>query len=176
MASIATKIRQFPAERPSIALVGAVLGCIVVGASGAIFTTQGLSSWYGTLVRPALAPPNWVFGPVWTILFALMGVALWQVWRRAARTEPTSRTGRQVRVAVGLFAVQFAFNLAWSAVFFGSRSIGGGLVVIGILLLLILATIRAFDAVDRRAAVLLVPYLGWVSFAAYLNFQFWVLN
>jgi len=113
-----------------------------------------------------------VFGPVWTALFALMGVAVWLVWRRASDPAVASR----VRTALVIFAVHFAFNLAWSAVFFGGRSIAGGLLVIVVLWVLIVVTIRAFDAVDRRAALLLVPYLAWVSFAAYLNYRFWVLN
>jgi benzodiazapine receptor len=173
MPSLAATLRRLPQERAGLSLLLAVVVVELIGASGAIFTSQGLASWYDTLQRPALAPPNWVFGPVWTTLFALMGVAVWLVWRR---TDTEGATGHQATVALGVFAVHFAFNLAWSAVFFGIRAIGAGLAVIGALWLLIVATMWAFDRVDRRAAVLLVPYLLWVSFAAYLNYQFWVLN
>jgi len=175
MASITDRLSRLPDDYPVAALLVAVLACEVAGASGAVFTAQGLASWYGTLARPDLAPPNWVFGPVWTTLFALMGVAVWLVWRRAGDPAAASQVG-QVRTALGVFAIHFIFNIAWSAVFFGQQSIGGGLVVIAVLWVLIVATIRAFDRVDRRAALLLVPYLAWVSFAAYLNYRFWVLN
>jgi tryptophan-rich sensory protein len=170
MSSIAARVRRLPRDRPIWALAIAIVTVEVVGASGAIFTAQGLGTWYETLQRPALAPPNWVFGPVWTLLFALIGVAVWLVWRRADAAPAA------VRLALGVFVVHFAVNLGWSAVFFGMRNIAGGLVVIGLLWLLILATIRAFDRVDRRAALCLVPYLLWVTFAAYLNYRFWVLQ
>lgn len=170
MPSVRAKTSQFARTRPRLALAVAILTVEIVGASGAIFTAQGLSEWYGTLQRPALAPPNWVFGPVWTTLFALIGVALWLVWRQAD-SAPAA-----VRLAVSVFVLHFAFNLGWSAVFFGMQEIGLGLAVILGLWMLIVATMWAFARVDRRAALLLVPYLLWVSFATYLNYQFWVLN
>ncbi len=170
MTSLGTRFRQFPHERPILTLVLTILTVEIVGASGALFTSTGLSTWYDALQRPALAPPNWVFGPVWTTLFALIGIALWLVWRQAASSP------REVRLAFGVFVGHFAFNLGWSAVFFGMQEISWGLVVIGALWVSIIATMVTFYRVDRRAAVLLVPYLLWVSFAAFLNYQFWVLN
>lgn len=170
MASLVTRFRQVPHDRPRFALVITILTVEIVGASGSIFTAQGLDTWYDTLQQPMLAPPNWVFAPVWTALFALVGVALWLVWRRLDSSP------RDVRIGVGVFVVHFAVNLGWSVVFFGMQEIGWGLAVIGLLWLLIVATMWAFDRVDRRAALLLVPYLSWVSFAAYLNYRFWVLN
>lgn len=170
MTSLSVRFRQFPHERPILALAITILTVEIVGASGAIFTGQGLSMWYDTLQRPALSPPNWVFGPVWTVLFALIGIAVWLVWR-GADSSP-----REARVAFAIFVVHFAFNIGWSAVFFGMQEIGWGLVVIGILWLLIVATMWAFGRVDRRTVLLLVPYLLWVSFAAFLNYRFWVLN
>ncbi|MGM0399011.1 MAG: TspO/MBR family protein [Halobacteriota archaeon] len=158
-------------RRPWVALVVAVVATELVGASGAVFTSMGLASWYPQLARPALAPPNWVFGPVWTTLFALMGVAVWLVWK-----EATGELTDVARFALGIFVVHFAINLAWSGVFFGLQSLLGGLIVIAVLWLLIVATIWAFARVDRRAGVLLVPYLAWVSFAGYLNYAFWLLN
>jgi benzodiazapine receptor len=170
MATVRARLGGLARARPLLALVVAVLAVELVGVSGAIFTAQGLAEWYGTLQRPALAPPNWVFGPVWTTIFALKGTALWLVWRQAASVP------REVRIAVGVFAAQFVLNLAWSAAFFGAQNITVGLAVILGLWVLIVATILAFDRVDRRAALVLVPYLVWVSFATYLNYRFWVLN
>src|SRR6056297_1010449 len=170
MTSLRARFGRLPQDRPILALAVAILTVEVVGASGAVFTAQGLDMWYETLRRPALAPPSWVFGPVWTLLFALIGTAAWLVWRGAGSSP------REARIALGVFAVHFAFNLGWSAVFFGQQAIGWGLAVIGGLWLLILATMWAFGRVDRRAAVLLVPYLLWVSFAAFLNYRFWALN
>ncbi|MFB6081147.1 MAG: TspO/MBR family protein [Haloferacaceae archaeon] len=172
MALLPADLRRLADDRPVVTLIGAVLACELVGASGSVFTARGLASWYDTLVRPAIAPPNWVFGPVWTALFALLGVAVWLVWRRADEAA----LARRVRIAVGVFVLQYAVNVAWSAAFFGLRSILGGLVVVVVLWLLVAVTVRAFAVVDRRAALLLVPYLAWVSFAAYLNYRFWVLN
>lgn len=163
-------VHSFARERPVVSLVVAVVVVEVIGAFGAIFTTRGLNEWYATLVRPELAPPDWVFGPVWTTLFALIGVALWLVWRQAPANP------RGVRLAVVVFALHFVFNLGWSAVFFWQQRIGAGLAVILVLWGLIVATMAAFARVDRRAALLLVPYLLWVSFATYLNYQFWVVN
>lgn len=170
MNSRAASLRRFSRDRPWIALVLSVLAVEVVGASGAVFTAQGLNVWYGTLTQPVIAPPNWVFGPVWTTLFVLLGVAIWLVWRQA-QAQPGL-----VRTAFFVFVLHFAFNLGWSAAFFGLQNIALGLAVIGVLWVLIVATIRAFGRVDSRAALLLVPYLLWVSFATVLNYRFWVLN
>jgi tryptophan-rich sensory protein len=170
--SLRQRTHRLPHERPRLSLVLSILAVELVGAAGAVFTAQGLASWYGTLQRPALAPPNWVFGPVWTTLFALMGVAVWLVWRRL----DSPRTARSARVALAVFAVHFLANLGWSAAFFGLQSVSLGLAVILVLLALIALTMRTFDRVDRRAAILLVPYLLWTAFAAYLNYRFWVLN
>lgn len=170
MAPFSRSLGGLPDERPVLSLLVAVVAVEIVGASGAVFTAQGIESWYGTLTQPAIAPPNWVFGPVWTALFALMGAALWLVWRQAS-TKP-----ERVRIAVAMFGLHFVFNLGWSATFFGVQAIGLGLIVIGFLVALILGTMWAFARVDRRAALLLVPYLLWVSFATLLNYRFWVLN
>jgi tryptophan-rich sensory protein len=172
MGSIGSGLRRLPGRRPVVSLLVAVLAVEVAGASGAVFTARGLDGWYGTLVQPALAPPDWVFAPVWTVLFALLGVAVWLVWRRA----DDRATAGPARVAIATFGVHFAFNVAWSAAFFGRQSIELGLGVIVGLWGLIVLTAWAFARVDRRAALLLLPYLAWVTFAAYLNYRFWVLN
>ena len=116
----------------------------------------------GWIDRPWFYPPELAFPIVWTLLFTLMGIALFDVWRRGA--------GRGRRVALAAFGVQFAVNLAWTPVFFGLQRPDLGLVVIAVLWVAILATIAAFDRVSRPAATLLVPYLAWVSFALLLNY------
>lgn len=170
MPSLSTRLGELPRDRPLVTLVGAIIVVELLGGSGSLFTAQGLGVWYDTLQQPTLSPPGWVFGVVWPLLFALMGTALWLVWRHAPANP------RATRLSGVAFGLQFGFNIGWSAVFFGVREIGWGLAVIGGLWLLILVTIIAFDRVDRRAAALLVPYLAWVTFAAYLNYQFWMLN
>lgn len=103
-------------RRPVPALVAAIVVCEVVGASGAVFTAQGLEAWYPSLTKPWFTPPNGVFGPVWTLLFGLMGAAAWLVWRRYPERPGVART------ALLLFGAQFVLNVAWSAAFFGARS------------------------------------------------------
>jgi tryptophan-rich sensory protein len=145
------------------------MACELVGASGAIFNVTAIPTWYATLTRPSLAPPNWIFGPVWTSLFLLMGIALWLVWDGGVKR-------REVRIALWLFVWQFALNVLWSALFFGLRNPGAALIEIIVLWGSIVATIMAFRKVSWPAAWLLAPYLLWVSFAAYLNAAFWWLN
>jgi len=139
----------------------ALLGPLAVGALGSVPTAMAIPSWYRTLDKPSWNPPDRVFGPVWTTLYALMGVALVLV-RRRPREGSTER-------AQAVFWLQLALNLAWSFVFFGNRSVQGGLAMIALLWLAILATVAEFWRVNRSAALLLVPYLGWVSFASLLN-------
>lgn len=168
---MAQSIWSLPDRYPWLSLAIAIVAVELVGSSGAIFTSMGLESWYPALTRPSVAPPNWLFGPVWGALFALLGVAVWRIWRRA-----NSEQARAARIALGIFAIHFAVNVAWSGVFFGLQSLLGGLIVIGVLWVLIVGTMWAFARVDRTAALLFVPYLAWVTFAAYLNYAFYMLN
>lgn len=154
------------------ALLGSVLLCELAGIVPSILTAEDVATWYPTLAKPWFTPPSWAFGPVWTVLYLLMGLSLYLVWR----AEPERGRGRVRRVALGLFGVQLVLNAGWTLVFFGSREIFGGLVVIAALLGAILATMGAFARVDRRAAALLVPYLLWVGLAAALNYELWRLN
>lgn len=142
--------------------------CLAVGAAGGWVTADSVKTWYTTINKPSFTPPNWVFGPVWTGLYVLMGVAAWRVWCKA---RPD-----QLRVPLALFAVQLALNLAWSVVFFGAHRIGGAVVVIVGLEAAILATMVAFRRMDGLAALLLVPYALWVAFAAVLNVAVWKSN
>jgi benzodiazapine receptor len=142
--------------------------CLAVGALGGWVTADSVKTWYTTINKPSFTPPNWVFGPVWTVLYVLMGIAGWRVWCKA---RPD-----QLRVPLALFAVQLALNLAWSVVFFGAHRIGGAVLVIVGLEAAILATMVAFRRIDGLAALLLVPYALWVVFAAVLNIAAWQLN
>ena len=132
-----------------------------VGALGSVPTARAIPTWYRGLDKPDWNPPDRVFGPVWTMLYGLMGVALVLI-----RRQPRDPSRDRAQAAFGL---QLAFNLAWSFVFFGGRSLRGGLAVIAVLWVAILATIAASWRVKPAAALLLVPYLGWVSFASILN-------
>lgn len=139
--------------------------CYAVALVGSQFTA---GAWYEQLVKPAWTPPGWVFGPVWTVLYGAMAVAAWFVWK--------DHGFGGARLALGLFLVQLALNLAWSWLFFGEQRIGLALVDIAALLLAILLTMIAFWRRRRLAAILLVPYLLWVIFASMLNFEIWRLN
>lgn len=162
-------LRNLPDRVPLGSLAFAILTCVTIGASGSVFTATGSGTWYDSLELPGFAPPGWVFGPVWTALFVLMGVAAWLVWRRVD-------TDGNAPIALAIFAGHFVVNVAWSAAFFGLESPITGLVVIVALLGSIVTTIVAFARVDRRAAALLVPYLAWVCFATLLNYRIWMLN
>jgi translocator protein len=152
-----------------IKLIIALIIPQVVAASGAYFTVTGIGSWYQSLDKPSWNPPNWVFGPVWTTLYVLMGIALYLVWRSKA-------SEKQKRWAITFWGIQLFLNFLWSFLFFGQEQILGALLEIIILWLFILLTIFAFARINKGAAWLLVPYICWVSFAAILNYTIWDLN
>ncbi|MDP3997465.1 MAG: TspO/MBR family protein [Candidatus Andersenbacteria bacterium] len=152
-----------------IGLVVAVIICEGAGILGAFFTTSAIPNWYATLIRPVLAPPNWIFGPVWTTLYLLMGIAVWLVWQRGWQRS-------DVKKAVGVFAVQLVLNSVWSIIFFGMQNPGLALLEIAAMWLAIVWTIVLFYRISKPAAYLLLPYLLWVSFASYLNYAIWALN
>lgn len=155
--------------REWVALIGFVALAQGAGLVGSFFTAPSIPTWYATLVRPEIAPPNWVFAPVWTTLFLLMGIAAFLVWRRGwAR--------RDVRLALGIFGVQLVLNVLWSFIFFGMQSPGWAALEIVFLWLAIAVTIWQFVPLSKIAAWLLAPYLAWVSFASYLNYLIWTLN
>ena len=141
---------------------------LVVAVIGGMVTRGSVGDWYPQLTQPAFAPPNAVFGPVWTILYVMMAYAAWRVWRvHGFRDAPW---------ALGMFLVQLALNLLWSILFFGFQQIGLALVEIVVLWFAILVTLVLFWRLDRIAGALLLPYLAWVGFAGFLNHAFWVLN
>lgn len=138
------------------------------GLLGSLAMNAASATWYASLALPALTPPTWLFGPAWTFLYVLMGVAAFIVWRLRERSG--------TELALVLFVVQLVLNALWSVIFFGMQSALLGLIEIGLLWLAIVATIAAFAHVSKVAAWLLAPYLLWVTFAAYLTFEIWRLN
>ncbi|WP_134500519.1 TspO/MBR family protein [Microvirga pakistanensis] len=147
----------------------AVLPVVAVAVAGSLVTEPSIPTWYAGLEKPDFTPPNWAFPVAWTLLYALMAVALWRIL-----SLPAHRPGRSG--AIMAFFVQLALNCLWSFAFFGAHSLVAGLIVILALIVAILATIRAFWPLDRLAALLLVPYLAWVLFATALNGAIWQLN
>jgi tryptophan-rich sensory protein len=139
---------------------------VLVSALGGWVTSTSVGSWYQGLAKPAFNPPDWVFGPVWSVLYLMIAVAGWRAWRRGVVARP----------ALLAYAVQLALNLSWSFVFFGARLIGPALLVIAALLVAIVVNAMLFWRLDRLAGALLVPYAAWVAFAAVLNFALWRLN
>ena len=142
---------------------------LMVGATSGFFTISGVESWYQTIQKPSWNPPNWIFGPVWTTLYVMMGIALFLVWK-----EDTSEELK--KIAIALFAVQLTLNFFWSFIFFNQQQPGWALVEIIAMWFFILLTIFAFAQVNKTVAWLLVPYISWVSFASILNYTIWQLN
>ncbi len=141
---------------------------VAVGAISGFFTTTGVGSWYQTINKPTWNPPGWIFGPVWTTLYILMGIAFYLVWR-----SPESKAKRTAMV---LFSIQLILNFFWSFIFFDQQQIGMALAEIMALWVFILLSIFAFAKVNKTAAWLLVPYISWVSFATMLTYAIWRLN
>ena len=147
----------------------AIVICESAGLIGTIFTMSEIPNWYAGLVKPALNPPSWIFGPVWTMLYLLMGIALFLIWNTGIKRH-------DVRKAIGIFALQLILNSIWSIVFFGLHSTGWAFVNLVAIWLAIIWTIMLFNKISKPAARLLIPYILWVSFAGYLNFMIWILN
>lgn len=150
-------------------LIGSILVVFLAGSVGTLATISELTTWYTSLAKPIWTPPNWAFGPIWSTLYVLMGIALFLVWIQGLER-------RDVKLAILIFAVQLVLNILWSVVFFGMHSIFGGLILILILWIAIFANIIAFYVISRPAGLLLIPYLIWVSIASYLNYSVFLLN
>lgn len=142
---------------------------LAVGGISGIFTVKAIPGWYAQLNKPWFNPPNWLFSPVWTSLYIMMGIALWLVWKSDAPQKLKQR-------AIYLFAAQLALNFFWALIFFNLHQIGWALVEIIAMWATILLTIFAFAKVNKMATWLLVPYISWVSFASILNYSVWELN
>ena len=143
-----------------------LIATLAVGAVGSLFTEPNIATWYAGLNHPSIAPPNWVFAPVWTTLYILMAWAAWRVWRVTGLKS----------IEMLAFAAQLGLNLAWSGIFFGLHRIGFALGEILLLDLAILYTLLLFWRRDRAAGIAMLPYLAWCGFASVLNYNFWLLN
>jgi tryptophan-rich sensory protein len=164
-------------------LIISIIAVQLAGIIGSVFTTSSIQTWYAGIVKPSFNPPNWVFGPVWTTLFLLMGIAAFLVWRQLdspvfsrGNDKEKDLGNRQIKIALSIFIGQLVLNTFWSIIFFGLCSPGGAFVEIIFLWLAILATIISFAKISKPAAWLLAPYILWVTFAAYLNYFIWMLN
>lgn len=143
--------------------------CLIIGFLSAFATQSSVNDWYISLNKPGFNPPNWIFGPVWTLLYILMGIAAGIVWAKGFYHI-------WVKTALYNFGFQLLFNALWSVVFFGFKNPFWALLVILVLLALILLTIKWFNVVSRTAAYLLIPYFLWVCFATILNYKIWEMN
>ncbi len=147
----------------------AVIICLIIGSLSSVATQSSVNDWYFTLNKPSFNPPNWLFAPVWTILYIMMGIAAGVVWGKGFHHV-------WVKTALYHFGFQLLLNSLWSIVFFGLKNPLAALFVILILLVMIILTIKWFHVVSKKAAILMVPYFLWVSFATILNFKIWELN
>jgi tryptophan-rich sensory protein len=151
-----------------LALLGFLCATFAVAGISSRFTIQAIPGWYAALAKPSFNPPNRVFGPVWTLLYTLMAIAAWLVWRLPASTARSR--------ALAAFWVQLALNFAWSFLFFGEHRIAMAFAEIVLLWLAIFATTLLFFRLHRAAGWMFAPYLAWVSFASLLNFSLWRMN
>jgi benzodiazapine receptor len=161
--------RKGVSMRKATGFLFSVILCELAGVVGALFTAPSIAGWYAGLAKPTFSPPNWLFGPVWTALYALMGVSAYLIYDKGIKRNP-------VKKALTVFAGQLFLNALWPIVFFGAHMILGGLVVIILLWAVILVSIFLFFRISKTAAVLLIPYLLWVSFATVLNISLALLN
>jgi benzodiazapine receptor len=150
-------------------LFSSIIICQLAGFIGSLFTTSSIPRWYANINKPSFNPPNWVFAPVWTTLYLLMGISLFLVWR-------TGLNEKEVKIAVAVFIFQLALNALWSFLFFGLESPFAAFIEIIFLWASIFISIILFLQISRIAGYLLIPYLLWVSFASILNFSIWRLN
>lgn len=155
-------------KRAWLGLVAILIVTFAAGGIGSYFTATSVQTWYPTLAKPSWTPPDWLFGPIWAVLYTCMAVAAWLVWRKAGWGG--------ARVALTLYAVQLVLNAAWSGLFFSLRSMPVAFADISALWLVILATAVAFRRHRRAAAALMAPYLVWIAYAAALNLAIWNMN
>lgn len=153
----------------TLKLITTVVISELAGILGTIFTVSAIPTWYATLAKPTLNPPGWIFGPVWTTLYALMGIAAFLVWKKGWDRK-------DVRKALVVFGLQLVLNAVWSIIFFGLHSPLWALVDITLMWLAIVWTMILFYKISKPAMWLLLPYILWVSFASYLNYFIWILN
>ncbi len=153
----------------TIKLIISIVLAVGIGLLGGIFTSPEIQTWFVHLNKPWWNPPNWLFAPVWTTLYLMMGIAFYLIWKTNANTDAK-------RWAIIIFILQFALNFLWSFIFFREHQMGWAFVEILVLWIAILCTIIGFSRISTTAAWLLVPYICWVSFAAMLNYTIWQMN
>jgi len=142
---------------------------LVVGAIGGFFTAHSVKTWYPTLAKPAFNPPDWIFAPVWTTLYILIGISAYRVWQKRKEIVHFPRT-------IAIYLMQLILNLMWSFIFFYAHQIGVALVEIVLLLVIVIINARVFYKVDKTAGLLFVPYILWVGFATLLTASIFSLN
>jgi benzodiazapine receptor len=152
-----------------IKFVTSIAACLSAGVIGSFFTAQSVKSWYLIIKKPPITPPGWVFAPVWTVLYVLMGISFFLVWKQNLESQ-------KYKDALATFILQLSLNTMWSIAFFGLKSIGGGLVVIVLLALSIIWTMKSFFSFSKTASLLLLPYLIWIGYALALNLWIFILN
>lgn len=162
-------IHLLDTARPAWKVTIAIAVTLVLGSTSGLITAGALEGWYTEIEKPSFNPPNSIFGPVWTVLYILMGFSAGLIWSNGTE-DP------KVRRAMALFGIQLLLNVLWSLLFFGLKSPGLALVDITLMLITIVLCLRAFHPIDRWAAYLIVPYLLWVAFASLLNASIWMLN
>jgi tryptophan-rich sensory protein len=148
----------------------ALIVCLLVGYSASVVTRPSVASWYPTLIKPIFNPPNWIFMPMWTLLYILMAVAAGLVW------DKIKEQNEVVKKALAFFLIQLTLNAVWSYLFFGLKNPMLALIEIALLWLMIYETYLKFIKINKTAGYLLIPYLAWVAFAAILNGSIWWLN
>lgn len=151
-------------------IVIALIICLMVGYSASIVTRPSVETWYPTIIKPSFNPPNWIFMPVWTLLYILMAVAAGLVW------DKIKEQNQEVKVALGFFLIQLTLNALWSYIFFGLKNPMLALIEIALLWLMIYETYLKFTKINKTAGYLLIPYMAWVAFAGILNASIWWLN
>lgn len=155
--------------KPVFKLIISIAIPLIVGAVSGFFTSESVQGWFTTIQKPSFNPPNWIFAPVWTTLYILMGIACFLVWK--SKNETAAK-----RTAIIFYSVQLTLNFFWSIIFFGAHEPGWALIDIIALLVMILLTAIWFERISVAAAWLMVPYICWVSFATVLNYYIWKLN
>ena len=156
--------------RTTLLLIGSVALALWIGFIGSFFTMSAIPGWYAGLVKPALNPPSYVFGPVWTVLYVFMGIAAFRVYLKRAKAPLLARK------ALALYGAHLLVNLSWSLIFFGGKNIEAALAVIVLLAAMIAVLMLFFSRIDKTAGLLMAPYLFWVIFATYLNASILMLN
>ena len=163
------KNRIVNAKKNFVPAIGFILLSQIAGIVGSIFTTPAIDSWYRFLEKPVFSPPNWLFAPVWIILYTMMGFAAFLVWKKAKKVK-------KAKTQLNVFYVHLVLNSLWSIVFFGTKNLGLAFGIIVILWFMIAFLVYKFYEINKRTIFLLFPYLLWVSFALVLNYTVWILN